>query len=335
MPIRVQRYIVLLSVLLFAAKLWAWTLTHSVTILTDALESIVNVVAGFIGLFSVMLAAKPRDLNHPYGHGKVEFISSAIEGSLIMMAGLMIIYEAVRQWIQPRPLTRLDWGILITLVTGILNYSMGQWAVRVGRRHRSLTVESAGRHLKSDAYSTAALVVGLLLLWVTGWRWLDSLVALIFAAFIILTGYRVLRRSLAGIMDEADEGLLRQMIEVLQHHRRPQWIDLHNLRVIQYGAVLHVDVHMTLPWYLQIKDGEVEIHALEDLIREHFGGRIELFVHTDACHYYQCRLCAMPECPVRQQQLQELVIWDMENVWNNEKHGKDRADQEDEIRGLG
>ncbi len=271
MPIRIQRYIAILSVVLFIGKLWAWYLTHSVTVLTDALESTVNVIAGFIGLYSIILAAKPRDLNHPYGHGKAEFVSSAVEGSLICIAGLMIIYEAIDQLLEPKPLHQLDIGIYITGATGIINFLAGTYAVKQGRKHRSLILESAGKHLRVDAYSTFAIVVGLVLIIITKQQWLDSTVALIFSGIILVTGYKLVRRSMAGIMDEADEKLLNEVIAYLQQNRKDQWVDLHNLRVVQYGDVLHIDAHMTLPWYYLVQQAETEIHGMEDMIKQHFG----------------------------------------------------------------
>ena len=321
MPIRIQRYIAILSLVLFLGKLWAWYLTSSVAILTDALESTVNVITGFIGLYSVMLAAKPRDTNHPYGHGKVEFISSAIEGALIGIAGLFIIYEAVAQLLYPRAIEKLNTGIIITMIAGVVNFVFGRYAVSVGKKNRSLTVEAAGRHLLSDAYSTIAIVIGLLLLLFTGWQWLDSAIAIVFSVFIIVTGYKVLRRSLAGIMDEADLALLKNVVKVLQAQRRAQWIDLHNLRVVQYGEVLHIDAHMTLPWYYRVAAAEKEIHALEELIRQHFGGKVELFIHIDGCMPYSCKLCAIENCPVRQEAFKGQIEWNLENVWANKKHG--------------
>jgi cation diffusion facilitator family transporter len=322
MTIRVQRYIAILSVVLFIAKLWAWYLTNSVTILTDALESTVNVIAGFIGLYSVILAAKPRDANHPYGHGKVEFISSAVEGALIFLAGVVIIYEAVKHIIAPEPVKDIDTGIYITAATGIINFFVGVYAVGIGKKNRSATVEAAGKHLKSDAYSTFAIIIGLGLLLVFKWPWLDSAVAILFALIIIVTGYRVLRRSLAGIMDEADEKLVHELISFLQANRRNQWVDMHNLRVLQYGNVLHVDAHMTLPWYYQVIDAEREIHDMENMIKQHFGNKIELFLHIDACAPYSCKLCALHECGVRQQPYVKQLEWNEQNVWANEKHGK-------------
>lgn len=321
--LRLQRYIAVLSILLFAGKLWAWYLTRSVTILTDALESTVNVVAGLIGLYSVILAAKPRDANHPYGHGKAEFISAAVEGALIMFAAVFVTFEAVRSLLHPAPIQKLDLGIMLIGATGLANFFLGQYAIKVGRRNQSLTVESAGRHLRTDAYSTVAIVGGLLLVLATGWHWLDAVVALVFAIVIFITGYKVLRRSLAGIMDEADLDLLEQVVKILQGHRKDAWIDLHNLRVIQYGEVLHIDAHMTLPYYFEVRQAEAEVDALENLIREQFGTKVELFVHVDGCAPYQCKLCCVKDCPVRQEVMKEQLEWTLRNVMTDSKHGKD------------
>lgn len=323
MPIRIQRYIAILSVVLFLGKLWAWYLTHSVTVLTDALESTVNVIAGFIGLYSIILSAKPRDIDHPYGHGKAEFISSAVEGSLIFIAGLMIIYEAIDQLIHPKPLHKLDVGIYIVAATGILNFFIGTYAVAQGKKQRSLILESAGKHLRVDAYSTFAIVAGLALIMFTKVQWLDSAVAILIAIIILVTGYKLVRRSLSGIMDETDMQLLNDVIAYLQANRHPQWIDLHNLRVMQYGDVMHLDAHMTLPWYYSVKDADAEIHVLEEMIKQHFDNKVEVFIHIDACQPYQCKLCAMADCPQRQSPFIAQHEWNRENVWYDSKHGKE------------
>ena len=326
-PIRVQRYIAILSIVLFLGKLWAWYLTHSVTVLTDAMESTVNVITGFVGLYSVILAAKPRDTNHPYGHGKVEFISSAIEGALIIIAGFVIIYEAIHQLLVPKQLQKLDIGLLIIVATGVVNFLMGKYAAKAGKANRSMVLESAGNHLLSDAYSTFAIIIGLGLVLLTKWNWLDSVVALCFSLIIIITGYKVLRRSISGIMDEVDATLLKDVVSFLQKVRHPEWIDLHNLRVIQYGNVMHVDAHMTLPWYYKVADAEREINELEELIKSSFGNQVELFIHIDGCMPYQCKICALAECPVRQHSFEQQIAWNLENVWLNEKHGKHTQEQ--------
>jgi cation diffusion facilitator family transporter len=322
--IRIQRFIAWLSVVLFVGKMLAWYLTHSVTILTDALESIVNVVAGFLGLFSITLAARPRDTNHPYGHGKAEFLSSAVEGTLILISGVVIIYEAIRHLIFPHPLEKLNTGLIIIAITGGVNFLVGKYAERAGAKNKSMVLVSAGQHLQTDAYSTIAIILGLSILLVTGnkWIWLDSVVALCFSSIVMITGYKVLRKSLSGIMDETDVVLLKEVINVLQNNRRPQWVDLHNLRVIHYGRLMHVDAHMTLPWYYTVAQADEEIQVLEKLIRSNFSDQVELFIHIDGCMPYQCKLCALTGCPVRQETFQHQIEWDMDNIWANARHGK-------------
>ena len=324
MPIRIQRYIAFLSVVLFLGKMLAWYLTDSVMVLTDALESIVNVVAGFLGLFSIFIAAMPRDTNHPYGHGKAEFLSSAVEGTLIIIAGVVIIYEAVHHLIVPHQLERLNTGLWIVAACGVINFFAGRYAEQKGNKNNSLILVSAGKHLQTDAYSTVAVIIGLGILLITNnkWPWLDSVVALCFAVIIMVTGYKVLRRSVSGIMDEMDIVLLKEVIDVLRENRQPQWVDLHNLRVIQYGSLLHVDAHMTLPWYYKVADAEQEINALEDLIKAHFKNQVELFIHIDGCKPYQCKLCALESCPERKEAFREQIKWDIENLWANAEHGK-------------
>jgi cation diffusion facilitator family transporter len=270
-----------------------------VAILTDALESTVNVVAGLIGLYSLYVSAKPRDQDHPYGHGKVEFISAAVEGTLIVIAGIVIIVEAVNKFIHPHPLQQMDKGLILVGVTAIVNFALGYLSIRKGKKNTSPALIASGKHLQSDTWSTVGIIAGLILIVVTGKVWLDSAVAAIFACVIIFTGYKIIRSSLAGIMDEADKKLLIEMVTILNANRRENWIDLHNLRVIKYGGTLHVDCHLTVPWYLNVLEAHVEVDALSELIRTKFGETLELFVHTDGCLEFSCSHCNKDNCHVR------------------------------------
>lgn len=309
-----------MSILLLIVKTFAWYITGSVAILTDAFESIVNVVAGLIGVYSLYISAKPRDQDHPYGHGKAEFISAAIEGTLISIAGLIIIYEAFNNLVHPHSIKKLDYGIILVAVTGIINYFAGSVCIKTGTKNNSLALISTGKHLQTDTWSTMGIVVGLILILITDIVWIDSAVAILFSIFIIFTGYKILRSSLAGIMDEADTTLLKKMVQMLNGKRRQNWIDLHNLRIIKYGSTIHLDCHLTVPWYLNVHEAHIEIEALSNLVKNEYGESVELFVHSDGCMDFSCRICTKTDCPVRKHTFEKKVEWTMENISSNRKH---------------
>jgi cation diffusion facilitator family transporter len=318
--LQLQKWVAAISVLLLIAKFVAYYLTNSVAILTDALESIVNVAAGFIGLYSLYVSAMPRDINHPYGHGKAEFISAAVEGTLITSAGAIIIYKAIRSFITPVELQRLDYGIYLVAATAVINYVIGYITVRKGKKNNSLALVASGKHLQSDSYSTFGIIAGLVLIFIMGYKWIDPVVAIIFGVIIIYTGYKILRKSIAGIMDEADVELLKKIVDVLNKNKRENWVDLHNLRVIKYGAVLHFDCHLTVPWYLSVKEAHEEVDALSSLVRKEFGESVELFVHVDGCLPFSCRVCNNQNCNVRKHNFEKRIDWTLENVLRDKKH---------------
>lgn len=318
--LRIQVFVAALAILLFAVKIFAWAITHSVAILTDALESIANVVAGMIGVYSLYVAAKPRDQDHPYGHGKVEFISAAIEGAFIIVAGIMIIYKAAINLYHPQSIHKLDIGIILISATAVLNFVAGSLCVRIGKKNNSLALIASGKHLRSDMYTTAGIIAGLLLLYVTDIWWIDSVVAILFAFIILYTGYGILRSSIAGIMDEADRDLLQDMIATLSRNRSANWIDLHNLRIIKYGATLHLDCHLTVPWYFNVHEAHREIDAMSKLVKDKYGESMELFVHSDGCLDFSCSICEKNECGERKNPFVRRIDWKMENVVSNSKH---------------
>lgn len=306
--------------MLLIAKTVAWYITGSVAILTDAFESIVNVVAGLIGVYSLYVSAKPRDQDHPYGHGKAEFISAAIEGSLISIAGLIIIYEALNNLIHPHAIKKLDFGIILVAITGLINYFAGSVCIKTGSKNNSLALISTGKHLQTDTWSTLGIVIGLILILITNLVWIDSVVAILFSLFIIFTGYKILRTSVAGIMDEADTTLLKKMVQTLNASRRDNWIDLHNLRIIKYGSTIHLDCHLTVPWYLNVHEAHKEIDALSSLVKNEYGEAVELFVHSDGCLDFSCKICTKTDCTVRKHTFEKKVEWTMENISSNRKH---------------
>jgi len=317
---RVQLWISMLSVVLFLTKIIAYQFTHSLAILTDALESIVNVIAGFVGLFSLYVVAKPRDLDHPYGHGKAEFVSAAVEGGLIVAAGIMIIYETILNLLEQDPIHQLDTGLILVGITAVINYIAGTACARIGKKNGSLALEASGKHLQVDTYSTIGIIAGLVIILITKLYWLDKVIALGMSFFVIYNGYKIIRTSLAGIMDEADIELLKQFIQTLNENRRENWIDLHNLRVIKYGSLLHIDCHFTVPWYLNVNEAHLEIDKLVDITKDRFGTAIEFFVHTDGCMPFSCSICTKTACNVRQAAFKQRLEWTLDNVISNRKH---------------
>ncbi len=316
----IQKVVVTVAVVLFAVKFFAFFLTGSVAILTDALESIANVAAGLIGLYGLYISAQPRDRNHPYGHGKAEFLSAGVEGSLIIIAGAIIIYKSVYNFLYPSPIQQLDFGMLLVGITAVINYAMGAVSIYKGKKNNSLALVTSGRHLQTDTYSTIGIIAGLILIYFTGMLWLDSVVAFLFALIIIVTGYRIIRKSIAGIMDEADLELLQRMVHTLNTNRQENWVDIHNLRVIKYGGQLHVDCHLTVPWYLNVNEAHREVEKLAALIKTNFGSSIEFFVHSDGCEYFQCNICSKHDCPVRRHPFGKRIEWNMTNLLSDAKH---------------
>ncbi|MEO8711746.1 MAG: cation diffusion facilitator family transporter [Parafilimonas sp.] len=317
-----QKWITALSVILFAAKIFAYYFTNSLAILSDALESIVNVLAGFIGLYSLYVAAKPKDLEHPYGHGKAEFISAAAEGGLIVASGFLILYEGIINFINAKPLEKLDTGLWLIAATAVINFVAGLFCLRIGKKNNSLALEASGKHLVIDTYSTLTIIATLIIILFTKFFWLDKIVACILALIIIFNGYSIIKKSLAGIMDEADMKLLERMVRLLNKNRRPDWIDIHNLRIIKYGTVLHIDCHLTVPYYFNVLEAHEEIDALQYFIKSEFGESVEMFVHTDGSYPVSCALSFNENGKAEMAFQNESKEWTLENIMKDERYGK-------------
>ena len=319
--LKVQKRIVLVSFVILIAKFIAYYVTHSVGVLTDALESIVNVVAGAVSLYSLHLAMQPQDRNHPFGHGKIELISASSEGILIIIAGIMIIYEAVKRLLFPVEIQKLDIGIYIIAFSGVINYLLGTYSIRTGKKHNSVALVAGGKHLHSDTYSTIGLVIGLLALFFTKISWIDSALALLFGGIIIFTGISILRQTITGLVDHADEQLLGEMVTVLNENRQPEWIDIHNTKIIKSGNYLYIDCDLTVPWYYTVEAGHNLGSQLKDVLNQKYGNRIQLTIHIDPCNITQtckCEKCMLVKCPHRQKPFTRQQNMDILSFTNTE-----------------
>lgn len=309
------------SILITSGKFTAYFHTHSVAILSDSLESIINVVAGSFACYSIYLTHRPRDLNHPYGHGKVEFFSIGFEGSMIFIAGCLILFEAADHFIHPQQLSRLGNGIALIAITGGLNWVLGLYLRRQGRRLPSITIEGNGQHILTDAWSSLGLLAALFAIHLTSLVWIDPLASLLLGILILVKGYSLIRKSVSGLMDETDMKKIDQIVEILETNRRPQWIDIHNMRVQQYGNNFHVDCHITMPYYYTLEQVHREIKDVAAIAdSNNREGEMEFFIHTDPCVEGSCKYCLLNSCSVRRHPFIRSVRWTRENVMPNVKH---------------
>lgn len=315
-----QRWVAVIGIILFIAKLIAWNLTNSDAVFSDAMESIVNIIAAFMGLYSLYLAAKPRDREHPYGHGKVEFVTSGIEGALIIFAGVIIIAQSVNSLLQGNIPKQLDWGIIIIAITAVINYLLGYISYQKGIKENSLVLQSSGKHLQSDTLTTLGVVISLILVYFTNLYWIDAAVALLFGGYIMIVGYKIIRKALSGIMDEADIGMLSKLANFLNQNRKPVWIDLHKMRIQQHGSGLHIDAHLTLPWYLELREAHREMEEMYKLIGSNTDRVIEFNFHLDDCKTTSCEICEIFDCPVREMAFVKRVEWNDKNIAQVPKH---------------
>jgi cation diffusion facilitator family transporter len=300
---RVRRWAIALSLLislaLLAVKFQAYRLTGSTAILSDALESIVNVVAAIFALGALVFAGRPADRNHPYGHGKMEFLSAAFEGGLIAFAAVLIVYEVVQALLYGVSLRALDTGVAVVLGAGLVNLALGVYLVRTGRRYDSITLVADGRHVMADFYTSAGIVVGLLLVRVTGFGWLDPLVAAVVALNLLWTGLRLVRQAAAGLLDEEDPALLGRLVDALQPHLGEGVIRVHHLRAIRAGRVHHVDAHLVVPEFWSVERSHELAEQLGERVMKDLGVEGEMTLHTDPCHRIYCRMCDLEDCPIR------------------------------------
>lgn len=304
----------LVGIVLLLLKFYVYHLTRSSAVLSDALESILNVVASSFALISIIMSSRPADERHPYGHGKIEYFSAGFEGALIVLAAVGIFLYAWTHIKAPHPLPNLASGLWLLTGTALINLLTGIFLVRVGHRTRSLALVADGRHLLTDVYTTCGVLLGLLVVQQTGWYQLDGIIAALVGLVILVSGLKLVRRSFAGLMDASDDELLHTVSELLNQHRKPLWIDIHQLRVRTAGAVVHVDFHLILPYYLPLEDAHANAQLAENIIQTHFEGLAEVLVHLDPCADHECAICRLNLCQERNLLQQCSVVWQQKTL---------------------
>ncbi len=305
---------VVLSLGLMALKFYAYWLTGSAAILSDALESIINVAASTFALGSIIFAARSPDPSHPYGHGKIEFVSAGFEGALIILAAIGIFHQAWPQLLHPHGLPHLGGGILILAGVNVVNLMLGAGLVMVGKRTQSLVLIADGKHILTDVYTTLGVLLGLGLVLLTGWYWVDGAIAFLVGLNIIVTGSKLVRQAFAGLMDTSDPLLLEEISGILKKHRKNIWIDVHQLRARRAGDIVHLDFHLILPRDLTLEEGHREVKELEGIFQAHFGKTADILIHVDPCDVPICPICGFEPCQHRQADTRQQSLWQTEVV---------------------
>lgn len=270
------------AVLTIALKSAAYFLTGSVGLLSDALESSINLAAAVVALFLLKTAAAPPDDDHAFGHDKAEYFSSAIEGTLILIAAIAIGWAALGKLIAPQPLEQVGVGLIVSLAATAVNLVVGQILIRKGKEHHSITLEADGKHLMTDVFTSVGVAIGVFAVWATGWAILDPIIALAVAVNIIWTGYYLLNRSASGLMDVAISEENRQDIcGILDRYRRDEGIDYHAFRTRQSGVRKFVSVHILVPGAWTVHDGHQLLDRIETDIHRAVQNTV-VFTHLES-----------------------------------------------------
>lgn len=301
------------GLLMFASKISAYIITGSSAIFSDAAESVVHIFATGMALFSIILSNKPADESHFYGHGNVEYFSAGIEGFLIILAAVIIIYESTKSLITGVEIQKMDIGLYVITMAGLVNLFLGFFLIHTGKKTGSLTIVADGKHVLTDSYTSIGVMIGIILVLLTGINELDPIFAILVALNILFTGYKLIRQSVGGLMNETDEVLLNKISDILLSKRKKYWIDLHQLRFWKSGERIFIDFHLIVPFYFTVKESHDEEDYIKNELQKVFTNA-ELKIHFDYCWEDLCKLCEYEQCNFRTEQLSENIKWNQKKL---------------------
>ncbi len=307
------------GIVIFIGKISAFLLTDSSAIFSDAAESVIHILATLMVVYSIYLSNKPPDKSHFYGHGNIEYFSAGVEGFLIIVAACSIIYFAIADLILGPQTQNLDIGTIIIAIAGAANLFVGMYLVRKGKQTNSLAIIADGKHILTDSFTSLGVVFGLILILITGYKILDPIIALIVALNIIVTGVKLIRRSIGGLMNETDEEQLKKLTNIINDIRNPEWLDIHHLRFWTSADRMFVDFHLTLPFYYTIKQSHEEEEYISNSLKEYFS-HSEVRVHMDFCAETLCRYCNIKDCSVRYEEKTEAFEWSVDKLIGEPKN---------------
>jgi len=280
---------VIVGFLMLVLKMTAFVETSSAAILSDALESVVHVLATVFMFFCFRLVATPPDANHPYGHGKAEPLSVGVEGGMILLAAFAIICSIILHLLHSdHRVQKVDLGVVLITACALGNLCLGIYLLHTGKASNSKILIADGHHVLSDVWNSGGVLASLILMW---WvqndhlrMLIDSLTALFIAVMIIITAMKLLRRSIAGLLDEVNSPLLQRVVDAINEIRQPTWLDVHNLRLRSSGDITHIDFHMTVPGDWTIAEGHAAEERIQSHILERLNSRGSVIIHFDYPH---------------------------------------------------
>jgi cation diffusion facilitator family transporter len=297
--LRVAGLSIVAGVVIFGLKVLAYWLSGSVALKSDAIESIVNIVAACFALGAVIFAGKPADAEHPYGHGKIEHFSAAFEGGLISLAAVFILLEATKGLIHGVELKNLGRGLLVNLGAGGLNGLLGLYLLHKGRATRSKALEADGHHVLSDFWTSVGIAAGLLAVKFTGLQWLDPVMAMAVGLLLARTGFRLVKESSQALLDMEDPAVLEKVLAAMNAVRTWDILAVHELRTFRSGRYTHVDVHIVVPEYYPVRQGHDLCEAFGRKALIAAGREGEVHTHMDPCGRLYCDRCPAEACPIR------------------------------------
>lgn len=290
-----------ISLIVTFIKFYAFNKTNSQSVYSDAIESVVNIFTAAMAIFVVYYASKPVDDDHPYGHGKVEYFSAAFEGGLIASAAFVIFYQAVLAFINGNELGMLSLGTFYVGLAAIINFGLGLILLRIGKSSHSTALVGSAQHILSDVWTSVAVVLGLLLIQLTGLEMIDIYMAIGAGIYLCYTGYKLMRSSIAGLLDEEDITTLNELVKTFEENVEPGIIQIHHTKVIRSGWFHHIDAHVVVPEFWTVTKAHEELTGFEKRVIKTYKYKGEMNFHTDPCRQKYCKVCDYKDCPVRQE----------------------------------
>ena len=302
------------GIVLLAVKFFAYELTGSQAVFSDASESIVNVITAITALITLRIAVIPADRNHPYGHGKAEYFSAVFEGGLLAFAGALILIEASSALVSGSELKELNLGLVLVLIAGAINGGLGLFLQNVGKKNHSATLVASGKHIFSDCITSAGVLLGLILVKLTGVIWFDPITAMIVAVLLLKEGWSLVRGSAAGLMDEQDRDVIKQIGHLFDSNAFPGIIRIHHTRIIRSGAFHHINAHVVVPEYWSVEEAHEKTNQFARQVVQDHENQGEIHFHVDPCRQAYCKVCSISDCKVRREPFAHRIPFSIDEL---------------------